>query len=646
MPGTVRSIAVVVSGINQEYQSSVLTGAAQYAAEHGIRLCHFADMGGIIGSAAHDIGEYNIYRLIRYAAFDGLLLLGNTVLSAENRAAVFRAAKASGIPAVLVDAKEDFAASVCIDNYHAMRQVVEHMLDVHKCSRVFYLSGPAANPESADRLRAFRDVFAERGLSVPPKMIRMATFTSGDGTAAAESLLEAAKQGDPLPEAVVCANDIMAIAVMNTFIANGVRVPEDVRVTGFDHSFEGRNYEPELTSVGAQLTEEGKTAMELLCTGKATPGAVTMLHSQPFFSRSCGCKNSAAESEHRFKQVRFRQMERIAADTRLCNRLSCSFAECETPQAMMDVLAELILELNCTGFWFCLNSDWAGNPETLTTPEYGTLHEEHRIEGYPEQMHLLLAWENGERKNTCDFSVGEMLPQLAEKADPQNGGLFFLPVHFRSRTFGYCVLRGPIACVSSPLLLSLTITLGNALEHVRKVRCTNDVVDSLERLYILDALTGIYNRNGFARETREPYQQAIEQKKPVMVMFADLDGLKYINDHFGHSGGDTALRAVGRVLQQVCTHGEIFARFGGDEFLIFSVGAAPEQGASLTKAIQDALAKYNDEAQEPYLVSASIGYYIETPQPHTSVFQMVAEADARMYEKKKKRTPSKYLRKY
>lgn len=646
MPGKLRSIAVVVSDINQEYQSSVLSGAKHYAAEHGIRLCHFADMAAVTHSAAHDIGEYNIYRLIRFERFDGLLFLSNTVPSPETRQKIMNAARQAGIPVVVLDDKQPGASSVCIDNYGAMRQIAEHITDVHGCRRIFYISGPAANPESAERLRAVQDVLKERGLPLPPEMIWMGHFHSEDGTEAAAALLKAAwEQNQPLPEAIICANDIMAITAMNTLAANGVRIPEDVRVTGFDHSAEGRNFEPELTSVERPLFAAGERAMEMLCSGTATDGAAVMMQTSPFFAASCGCTGTSADPPAQFKRERFRQMEQIAADTHLCSRLSCSFAECETPEQMMDVLEQALPEISCDGFYFCLNSDWAGDPEALVTLEEAAPHEEFRTEGFPETMHLMLCRENGERRPTCDFPSAELLPALSSPAT-QGDSFYFFPLHFRSRSFGYCVLRNGTAALQSTSLFSFMMTLSNALEHVRKVRCTNAVVDRLEELYILDALTGIFNRNGFARETRAPYQLAIEQKRPVMVMFADLDGLKYINDHFGHPGGDSALRAIGQALREVCTHGEIFARFGGDEFLIFSVGASGADGDALAAAIQQALHDYNERMQQPFLVSASIGYHIEVPQPHTSVFQMVAAADAQMYEEKKKRTTSKYLRKY
>ena len=650
MPGAVRSIAVVVSDINQEYQSSVLSGAGNYAARHGIRLCSFTDSGRMIGSSSHDTGEYNIYQLIQYSFFDGVLMLTNTIPNLKVRQPIFDAASEAGIPTVVLDAESPHAASVCIDNYHAMRAIAEHLTDVHGCRRICYVSGPSVNPENTARQRAVEDVLSERGLSLSPELIWHGLFRSQDGTDAAEYLLRAAKETDPekhidFPDAIICANDIMAIAVMNTLDANHVRVPEDVLVTGFDHTFEGRNFEPELTSVERPLYNAGARAMELLCSGEATPGKKIMLQTSSSFAGSCGCTGCTASSLRDFKTERFRQMDHITADTRLCNRMSCAFAECETPEAMMDVLGDLAAELNCEGFYICLNSDWDGALDSVVTDEYEVRAEEFRTSGFPETMHLMLCLENGVRREGCDFPSEQMLPALL---DPESAGdsFYFFPLHFRTRSFGYCVIRGGTTALESASLYSFMITIGNALEHVRKVRCTNAMVQRLERLYILDALTGIFNRNGFARETREPYQHALETGTPVMVMFADLDGLKDINDHFGHPGGDAALRAVGNALKNVCTGGEIYARFGGDEFLIFAVGATQEHGEAIAKAVGEELVRYNAEAQHPFLVSASIGFCIEVPQPHTSVFQIVAEADMQMYEQKKKRMPSKYLRKY
>ncbi|MBQ3940095.1 MAG: GGDEF domain-containing protein [Oscillospiraceae bacterium] len=648
MPDRACRIAVVVSGINEEYQNQVISGAERFAAEHSVRLFLFADMGGLHGVAAHDAGEYNIYSLLRYEQFDGVILLTNTVASEPVRQEILSAVRTARIPAVVMDAGAAGMAAVTIDNYAAMRQIAEHLTDHHKCRRIAYLGGPRHNPESEERLHAVLDVLNERGLSLHPRQVWEGSFLSADGTAAVKQLL--ADAADPryqtaFPEAIICANDVMAVAAMNALAANGIRVPQDVIVTGFDHTFAGRNFSPELTSVNRGLAEAGALACKMLLYHEVQPGITQTVRrgTSPVFSESCGCRERTADSEAAFRRQSCKTADQYIGSARMNSRMSCAFGACETLPQLMTALRSFVPEMPCSGFWLCLNADWLGDTDAMLAAAASGMQGQYRTKGYPARMRVPLAYENGVFTAAEDFASEQMLPPCA--SDIAGGSDYFFPLHFRSRSFGYCVMRGNAEMLQSPAVFSWMITLGNALEHIRKLCCTHAVVARLEQLYVMDALTGIYNRSGFARETAKLYQQAVQLRQPVMVLFADLDGLKEINDRFGHSAGDTALRAVGQAMKNVCHSGEIYTRFGGDEFLIFAADKTEAECSALADALQDELRCFNEQGDAPFTVSVSIGYCLTVPQPDTSVFTIIAEADQKMYEEKKKRTTSKYLRK-
>ena len=650
MPDSIFRIAVVASGINEEYQNQVLRGAERYAAANAVRLSVFADMGGVLSGADYDAGEYNIHRLMRPERFDGVILLTNTIPSAAVRRQLIDTVRDSGIPAVFMEAETEGAAAVVIDNYAAMRQIAEHITAYHGCRRIAYIGGPRNNHESAERLRAVQDVLSERGLSLHPKRVREGHFLSADGNAAVMQFLSdaaAARAPDTLefPDAIICANDVMAVAAMNALAANGISVPDDVLVTGFDHAAAGRNYSPELTSMDRGLEEAGAIACRMLQEHEVNPGTTQVFRrsTAPVWSESCGCRERTADSEQAFRRRSIRNAVQNAENTRLNSRMSCAFGACETLPQLITALRSFVPEMPCGRFLLCLNSDWMGGTESMLAAAADGIKEQYRTEGFPELMCVPIAYQNGMFIEAEDFPSGQMLP--SSLPDAGSGTDYFFPLHFRSRGFGYCVLRGNAETVSSPAVFSWMITLGNALEHIRRLCCTNAVVGRLEELYVMDALTGIYNRRGFARETAEAYQQAIREQKPVMIMFADLDGLKEINDQHGHHAGDTALRAVGEAVRRVCRHGEIGTRFGGDEFLIYASGKTEAECAAMSDAIREELRLFNELSGEPFTVSVSIGWNLSVPEPESTVFRMIEEADQKMYEEKKKKTKSKYLRK-
>ena len=129
-----------------------------------------------------------------------------------------------------------------------------------------------------------------------------------------------------------------------------------------------------------------------------------------------------------------------------------------------------------------------------------------------------------------------------------------------------------------------------------------------------------------------------------MIMFADMDGLKNINDSYGHKAGDHAIRSIAAILQECCLDGEIACRFGGDEFFIFGAEYTSERALAMRKRIQECIDICNRNSGRPYQLSVSIGACITVPAPGSTVFQLITIADNRMYEEKKKKNPSKYLK--
>ena len=81
------------------------------------------------------------------------------------------------------------------------------------------------------------------------------------------------------------------------------------------------------------------------------------------------------------------------------------------------------------------------------------------------------------------------------------------------------------------------MNVSNSIENIRKIVCLDKMVSKLDRLSVIDPLCHIYNRNGFSKNAMPIYQKCIHEYKDIMVMFIDMDGLKYINDKFGHSEG-------------------------------------------------------------------------------------------------------------
>ena len=237
----------------------------------------------------------------------------------------------------------------------------------------------------------------------------------------------------------------------------------------------------------------------------------------------------------------------------------------------------------------------------------------------------------------------ELVPKFAESSEPGKM-YYFIPLHFGERCLGFMAIRMTKLPLHNSMFQSWCITISNSLENIRKLICLDLAVQRLGRLYTKDTFTGILNRNGFVQATSEIYQNCVEEHREIMLMFIDLDGLKVINDTYGHDAGDEAICAIADVLTVSCTNNEVFCRFGGDEFIIFAADYNDDDAKRLTDIIKENIKKKNAGEEKEYKLSASTGYVIVTPSEEHDIFRFVTDADKMMYKEKRKKKRSKYLK--
>lgn len=159
--------------------------------------------------------------------------------------------------------------------------------------------------------------------------------------------------------------------------------------------------------------------------------------------------------------------------------------------------------------------------------------------------------------------------------------------------------------------------------------------DSARLESLTDPLTGLYNRRGFMMLVEQEFQLARVTPRHGVLFFADLDGLKSINDKYGHVGGDRALAAVAEQLRVSFREADIISRHGGDEFVVLALNCRdPEQ---LVQRLRQNLSEFNKTDELPYPVSLSVGWAPMQPQGGETLEAFLTAADRRMYEAKRQR---------
>jgi len=167
---------------------------------------------------------------------------------------------------------------------------------------------------------------------------------------------------------------------------------------------------------------------------------------------------------------------------------------------------------------------------------------------------------------------------------------------------------------------------------------------ALHSLSLVDELTGLYNRRGFLAVTDQHLAEIRRNDKQPVILYADLDGLKEINDSLGHHEGDRAIVKSAEMLKETFRTSDILARLGGDEFVVLAAIGPEETAESLTQRLKENFAAVNKLGKRPYNLSLSVGVALFDADGDHSIEALLAQADRAMYEdKRQKRSRDRFI---
>lgn len=158
--------------------------------------------------------------------------------------------------------------------------------------------------------------------------------------------------------------------------------------------------------------------------------------------------------------------------------------------------------------------------------------------------------------------------------------------------------------------------------------------EEVRQLSLTDDLTGLHNRRGFMLLAEQEWKVARRAGVSCALVYVDLDGLKDVNDTFGHEAGDALLRDAGRVLRTTFRDADVVSRLGGDEFAVFAL-ACPPDAAAVKARLSARCEEFNRQPGRGYRLSMSVG--VVPCDPGASLAQLVSRGDAAMYNEKKAR---------
>jgi diguanylate cyclase (GGDEF)-like protein len=161
--------------------------------------------------------------------------------------------------------------------------------------------------------------------------------------------------------------------------------------------------------------------------------------------------------------------------------------------------------------------------------------------------------------------------------------------------------------------------------------------EEIVALSMTDQLTGLHNRRGFLTLAEHQLKLSDRTNKGMQLFFADIDGMKWINDKMGHKEGDNALIEVATALKDTFRSSDIISRMGGDEFAVLAIDTCKLNPEILTTRLHSELEAFNNKENQKFRISVSVGCAYYDPEKPSSIEELMAHADKLMYEQKKKK---------
>jgi len=186
-------------------------------------------------------------------------------------------------------------------------------------------------------------------------------------------------------------------------------------------------------------------------------------------------------------------------------------------------------------------------------------------------------------------------------------------------------------------LMGLTLVAQFLIKSEEERKQAEEVIHNLS---ITDELTSLLNRRGFFTLAEQQIKIAHRTGREMVLLFADLDKLKWINDTLGHAEGDRALRETGKILKNTFRESDIIARIGGDEFVMLAAETPTSNAKIIKDHLQANLDDYNSKENMPYKISLSLGMVRFNPRVPVTIGELLTQADAVMYKQKKGKNSS------
>lgn len=619
-----KKIAVLACGWAQYFLYDFLQGVEKIAKENNADVYIFNCYDYVEFSGYPNATGFSIYRLINYEEYDGIIILSDLIKNPRVLEMERQRILKSGKPAVSINLKLKDISCMRIDNYTGFYELVTHLIKEHNARNLFYIDGNETSLDFAERRKAFRMALQDNQIELNRENIFTVEHSSFNyGYNAASEIFSSDRK---LPDAIVCANDLIALGVLKAAAERNIKIPEQLKIAGYDGNYFARNVIPAISTVNDNAFKIGTESAKRVLTG-FTEVQDFKIKSMPIYQGSCGCESKIITDQKLFS-LKFlseiSQSENFAAQLNQIEEIFTDAADVFTLLTNLELFFSKSHAFEGSDFCIFLKADWSSvliNSEENLPQNLS----------YGSQVQAITSIQNNVKYPREIIKTKDLIPSKMH-SDECNTFLF-IPIFNHSYVHGYFVCKNSLSMISNYHGHQWTRTFGACIERFRKKNMYKQMSQQFLRLSTRDALSGMLNRVGMEKLAKPFYQQNKHNGLTTVLFFVDINSMKTINDKFGHLHGDLAVKTIAQAVLQVVPRNWLCIRYGGDEFLV--VGNSKNyNGEDYCKMITQMVLKKSSTMHLPYNLSASVGTLSVPANSPLSLEEAIEKVDEIMYEQK------------
>lgn len=637
-----KTIAVLIHSLTVEYAVQVLEGITTYYKNKDVRLVIFQIKDP---HSTYSFYDYQCWTGIDYLQsneIDGVIIISGSfamTVTKEIFQEKLKVLKNKPIISIAMDLGMEGTTYTKIQCNQAFSDVIKHLIEKHNCKKIGFMSAnQTISAEATQRFEAYKFALADNKLKYDDNIVFHGAFTQDTGYRVLRDNFSTKEEVNF--DALLVANDNMALGCIIALQELGVKIPKDVKVVGFDNTTHAYMVAPKLSTIDQNISQQGYIAAEKMLqklNGLDIPSEIEMPLS-PIYRQSCGCideknleqifldSNGISHPDLDVESIGLHASEKYYNLVPKIDNVYRLFDLIKTSNSLEQLFYTMP---------YCLDN---ADMETISVcfAEEPQILEKYQKFEVPKKVHINMLIDNNSKQQEFSPSISfNPLERIFPEGFNNKPGVYLFQTLFSvEKNYGYFITKLTSEMYSVyPLFLKILISsMAFSYEYTQLIQNNN----TLNTVSKTDELTTLLNRRGFFDLGQKNIDIAIEMNNKGLVFFIDMDGLKIMNDTYGHDMGDLAIKTQAKVLKQTFRANDIIARLGGDEFVVIAIGMGADTIPKIRKKIEKTNKVLSKEQKLPMPISCSIGV-IPFNKKSNKLADLLLNADKLLYEEKRQK---------